>query len=78
LNLRFKGREGPTDVLAFDFGEDDFLGEVYVSADRAREQSVEYGITETEEIKRLVVHGILHLLGYSHDEMKAKMDRYLR
>jgi rRNA maturation RNase YbeY len=59
LNKRFKKRKGPTDVLAFDFEEPDFLGEVYVSLDRAREQARHYGVSEEEEIERLVLHGLL-------------------
>jgi probable rRNA maturation factor len=78
LNERFKGHEGPTDVLAFDFEEDDFLGEVYVSLDRAREQAQDYGITEEEEVGRLVIHGLLHLLGYSHSQMEPIIKRYLK
>ncbi|MCK4232441.1 rRNA maturation RNase YbeY [candidate division WOR-3 bacterium] len=77
LNERFKGRKGPTDVLAFDFEEPDFLGEVYVSLDRAREQARYYGVSEEEEIERLVLHGLLHLLGYTHPRMKPIMKRYL-
>lgn len=77
LNKRFKGRKGPTDVLAFDFEEPDFLGEVYVSLDRAREQAIYYGVSEEEEIERLVLHGLLHLLGYTHPRMKPIMKRYL-
>lgn len=77
LNERFKGRKGPTDVLAFDFEEPDFLGEVYVSLDRAREQALDYGVSEEEEIERLVLHGLLHLLGYPHTQMEPIMKRYL-
>lgn len=78
LNRRFRAREGPTDVLAFDFDEEDFLGEVYVSLDRVREQSREYGVSEAEEIKRLVIHGVLHLLGYKHNQMPELMELYLK
>ena len=78
LNRRFKKRVGSTDVLAFDFGEEDFLGEVYVSLDRAKEQSLEFGVSEEEEIKRLVIHGILHLLSYKHDQMPPLIERYLK
>ncbi|MEA3311970.1 MAG: rRNA maturation RNase YbeY [candidate division WOR-3 bacterium] len=77
LNKRFKKRKGPTDVLAFDFEEPDFLGEVYVSIDRAREQARHYGVSEEEEIERLVLHGLLHLLGYTHPRMEPIMKRYL-
>ncbi len=77
LNEQFKGHEGPTDVLSFPFDEEDFLGEIYISLDRAKIQAAEYNATEDDEIKRLVVHGILHLLGYSHRRMPSRLKRYL-
>lgn len=77
LNERFKKRQGPTDVLAFEFEEPDFLGEVYVSFDRAHEQASDYGVSEEEEVERLVLHGLLHLLGYTHTQMEPIMKRYL-
>ncbi len=77
LNERFKGRNGPTDVLSFPFDEEDFLGEIYVSLDRAKEQALQYNATEEEEVQRLVLHGLLHLLGYNHRQMPARLKRYL-
>lgn len=78
MNRRFRERHAPTDVLAFDFEEEDFLGEVYISLDRAREQAKEYGVDEKEELRRLVVHGLLHLLGYNHEEMTPLIELYLK
>ena len=67
LNRRFLGREGPTDVLAFDLETTPpcsvASGEVYVSVERAREQANAYGVSLEEEVSRLVVHGLLHLSG---------------
>ncbi len=77
LNERYMNREGPTDVLAFDFGEEEFLGEVYVSVDRASEQAAEHGVSTDEEMRRLVLHGLLHLLGYSHEQMESLYREYL-
>jgi len=77
LNQRFKKRTGPTDVLSFPLGEEDFLGEVYVSIDRARDQAREYGESEERETKRLVLHGLLHLLGYTHEQMATVVKRYM-
>lgn len=78
LNQRFKKDKGPTDVLAFNFDEEYFLGEVYVSLDRAREQAQDYGVTQEEEIRLLVLHGLLHLLSYSHSQMEPVIKRYLK
>ena len=85
LNRRFLGRDRPTDVIAFplDGDDDDEWGEVYVSADRADDQAGAYGVSYEEEVARLVIHGVLHLLGYddgdddSRERMSGREDRYL-
>ncbi|NIT36093.1 MAG: rRNA maturation RNase YbeY [candidate division Zixibacteria bacterium] len=84
LNKKYRGREGPTDVLAFAIGRDApepeeiwLWGEVYVSADRAREQAARRGVSLDEELAFLVAHGLLHLAGYGDetDEGGAEMER---
>ncbi|MFH1942492.1 MAG: rRNA maturation RNase YbeY [bacterium] len=85
LNSRFLHRDRPTDVLAFPLedGEEDVWGEVYVSEERAKEQALAYGVTFEEELARLVVHGVLHLVGYddkdkkTQREMREREDVYL-
>jgi probable rRNA maturation factor len=77
LNQRFRDRDRPTDVLAFP-GNEDFLGEIYISWDRVVVQSKEFGVTIQEEISRLVIHGLLHLLGYKHPEIYRLQERYLK
>lgn len=70
LNETYKGRTGSTDVLSFDLsdeGSDILEGEIYISLPRAREQAEEYGAVYTEEVARLVTHGLLHLAGWTHD-----------
>jgi probable rRNA maturation factor len=58
-------------------------GEVYVSAERTREQAVDYGVPPKEELARCVIHGVLHLLGYDDNTvrerraMKGKEEEYL-
>jgi probable rRNA maturation factor len=75
LNLQYCGRDSVTDVLAFAGGEDSdgfvsppsitsHLGDIVVSYPRAVAQAAEYGHPVEEELDRLVIHGILHLLGY--------------
>jgi rRNA maturation RNase YbeY len=58
-------------------GEPHLLGEVYISRDRAREQAREYGVSYASELRRLVLHGLLHLLGLTHAQMKPLYARYL-
>jgi probable rRNA maturation factor len=85
LNKRFKGKRRSTDVLAFDLGEPDLkAGEVYVNLQMARRQSQENRVSYIEEVKRLTVHGVLHLLGYRDDtpgqraRMWARQESYLQ
>ena len=68
LNSASLGREGPTDVIAFDLSEDglpfDKVGDVYISLDTALANSERFGVSRSEELLRLVVHGALHVLGH--------------
>jgi probable rRNA maturation factor len=83
LNERYRGAEGPTDVLSFECDdpcpvESDqpiTLGDVVIAPEVAEEQAAELGHTVEEELNLLLVHGILHLLGYGHesDEDAAAM-----
>jgi len=86
LNRDFLGNDAPTDVLAFSALEDGgpfvsspesggYLGDVIVSYPRAVAQAQEQGHSLEQELDLLIVHGILHLLGYDHadDEEKAVM-----
>jgi probable rRNA maturation factor len=81
LNRRFRGVDAPTDVLAFgaEVGEQfvtapespPYLGDVVISYQRAQAQAEELGHAVAEELRLLVVHGVLHLLGYDHQEEAA-------
>ena len=70
LNEKFKKRKSSTDVLSFNLsdGSSDIVeGEVYISLERAKEQSLDYHVPFREEIIRLVTHGLLHLAGRTHN-----------
>jgi probable rRNA maturation factor len=76
LNEKYRGKIGPTDVLSFPCdepcavvqpGEPIAIGDVIVAPEVAEAQAVEYGHTVEEELNLLVVHGVLHLLGYDHE-----------
>jgi probable rRNA maturation factor len=81
LNQRFLGIDAPTDVLSFPADEMDpdsglhYLGDIILSYPRAVEQAQIGGENPADEIQLLVVHGMLHLLGYDHgdDDEKALM-----
>lgn len=82
LNKRFLDRDHPTDVLSFNVhteylpSELPILGDVYISVEKANEQAESFQVTFQDELKRLVTHGILHLIGYEHDdpEQQEKME----
>ena len=71
LNRKALGRKGTTDVIAFDLSEKGLpyakVGDVYISLDRARASGARFAVSCREEIIRLVVHGILHIIGYMDD-----------
>jgi probable rRNA maturation factor len=65
LNRKYLAHDCVTDVLSFTLEPAENLeGEIYVNADRARQQAKEYGVSAANELARLVIHGTLHLLGY--------------
>jgi len=77
LNRRYLDRDKPTNVLAFSMREGAFvslhpqlLGDVVISVDTARRQSNRFGLKEMEMVILLMIHGILHLLGYEHEGTK--------
>jgi probable rRNA maturation factor len=75
LNEQYRGVAGPTDVLSFgcddpcpaDGDEPVTLGDVVIAPAIAEEQAAELGTTVESELNLLLVHGVLHLLGYGHD-----------
>jgi probable rRNA maturation factor len=76
LNASFRHKNRPTDVLSFCYDEPDLLGEIYISLQRAKVQAKEYGVSLANEIQRLFVHGMFHLLGHDHEkESEAKRMR---
>ncbi len=79
LNARFRGRDYATDVLSFpcdsaDPGEPG-LGDIAISLQRARAQAREWGHTTEDEIRILMLHGVLHLLGMDHETDSGQMRR---
>ncbi len=78
LNLNYLGVDAPTDVLSFPAAETDpetgarYLGDILISVPRARTQAEAAGHPLEAEVQLLVVHGVLHLLGYDHARAKEK------
>jgi probable rRNA maturation factor len=89
LNRQFRGVDAPTDVLAFGQeataspfvsapDEPPYLGDVIVSWSRAQEQAAEQGHSTKRELKLLIVHGVLHLLGYDHATPEEQIQMWAR
>ncbi len=70
LNRRWLGRDEPTDVIAFplDLPDGSLAGDVYICPWVAAREARERGIPVRQELVRLIVHGVLHVLGYDHPE----------
>jgi len=81
-NRAWFGRARPTDVIAFPLHEDGYWGDILVNLRQARRQARRLGVPFREEVRRLVVHGLLHLHGYDHTadrgEMELLQERLLR
>lgn len=80
INKEYRGIDRETDVISFALEDDNtfielpirVLGDIYISIDKAKSQAIEYGHSLKREICFLVVHGILHLLGYDHMNEKEE------
>ena len=84
MNLKYLSHDYFTDIITFDYCEKDILsGDLFISVDSVRENSVFYGTEFSEELDRVIVHGLLHLIGYDDHtpedqaEMRGKENYYL-
>jgi probable rRNA maturation factor len=78
LNWRHLRHRGPTDVISFGFApgakDGPVVGDVYIAPGVARRNAGRHGRAVREETLRLVVHGVLHVLGYDHPEDESRYD----
>ncbi|MBQ1682787.1 MAG: rRNA maturation RNase YbeY, partial [Bacteroidales bacterium] len=84
INQRYLQHDYFTDIITFDYCEGKVLsGDLFISIDTVRENAAEYGASFEEELSRVMVHGLLHLIGYDdhtpeeQKEMRGKEDYYL-
>jgi probable rRNA maturation factor len=82
LNKKYLHRNGPTNVIAFPMRTDQFsninpelLGDVVISIETAEKEGKNTGISMEERFTQLLVHGILHLLGYDHETSEQEADK---
>jgi probable rRNA maturation factor len=89
LNQAFRRRRGPTDVLSFPADghfkrksgrraarSASYLGDIAISPETARRHARRFGRRLDEELQVLLLHGVLHLLGYDHETDRGEMERY--
>lgn len=73
LNRQFLDHDTLTDILTFPYKDPSGIkGEVYISVNRVRENAKELNVEFTEELKRVMIHGVLHLLGYTDGTKEEK------
>lgn len=84
VNLKYLQHDYFTDIITFDYCEGDVLsGDLFISVDSVRDNSRFYGTEFSDELNRVIVHGVLHLIGYDdHSDseqrmMRSKEDYYL-
>jgi probable rRNA maturation factor len=85
MNIQFLQHDTLTDIITFDYCEElgNVSGDIFISLDRVRENATELNLSFEEELKRVIIHGVLHLLGYNDKEaadealMRQKENYYL-
>lgn len=84
MNRQFLGHDYFTDVITFDYGVvNTAAGDVFISVDTVAENALKYGVAPLTEMRRVIIHGVLHLCGYGDKTppeekiMRSKEDYYL-
>ena len=85
INRQYLDHDTYTDIITFDNSElkGIVFGDIFISIDRIRENATQFDVTETNELHRVIIHGVLHLLGYKdkspadQKKMTQKEDYYL-
>lgn len=78
LNETYRGKEGPTDILTFPYRDSvdkttDIAGEIYLCLEKIQYYAEERGTSYEEQLKYIIIHGLVHMMGYDHEtEKKSK------
>ena len=76
INMEYLNHDTYTDIITFDYSEGELIsGDIFISIDRVAENSIEFNKEFLNELSRVIVHGVLHIIGYKDksDEDKAQM-----
>ncbi len=75
MNVKYLEHDTYTDVITFQYATDKVHGDIFISVERTNENAKTFGVSPEEELRRVIVHGLLHLLGYQDktDEAQAIM-----
>lgn len=85
INQQYLDHDTYTDIITFDNSEEEgiIIGDIFISIERIRDNAHKFTVSETDELHRVIIHGVLHLLGYkdktaaSKEKMTQKEDEYL-
>lgn len=79
INQRFLDHDTYTDIITFDYSEKNVIsGDIFISIDRVKENAVRFGQKFTDELLRVMAHGLLHLLGYNDKTEKEIREMRLK
>ena len=75
INREYLNHNYNTDVITFDYSEGETIsGDVFISVDQVKINAQEYGIEPGEELRRVMIHGVIHLLGYNDESDDERLD----
>lgn len=84
MNVEYLEHDTLTDVITFTYNDDPVEGDIFISIDRVKDNAKDLGIPFATELHRVMIHGVLHLCGYTDEtddeeaEMRRKEDEYLK
>lgn len=65
INQQYLNHDDLTDIISFDYSEDDLIcGDIFISIERVQDNALDLGVSFEEELKRVIIHGVLHYCGY--------------
>ena len=78
LNKKYRGKDRPTDVLAFPGDKEAELGEIVICPEKVKKNAKRFNSAYEKELVRVLIHGILHLLGHDHERSEIEAKRMVK